>query len=85
MAGKTRKDAEGRPYVAPVIRDPEVRFGEYRILQRTDGPWVMVDERAPPGYRTVCHADGKPIIFKTQDAAAAGARKLYEAERDAGG
>jgi hypothetical protein len=33
--------------------DPDIAFGAFRILPRTDGRWAIIDERKPPGYRTV--------------------------------
>jgi hypothetical protein len=33
--------------------DPDIIFGAFRVLPRTDGKWAVVDERRPPGERTV--------------------------------
>jgi hypothetical protein len=51
--------------------DPGIAHGAFRVLPRTDGLWVVVDERRPPGYRTV----GKP--FKSQKAAELAAKTWH--------
>jgi hypothetical protein len=33
--------------------DPDVTIGVFRILPQTDGGYVIVDTRRPPGRRTV--------------------------------
>jgi hypothetical protein len=33
--------------------DPEIRHGAFRVLPRTDGQWAVLDERLPPGQRTI--------------------------------
>ncbi len=45
--------------------DPEVQHGAFRVLPRTDGGFVVVDTRRPPGQRTV----GKRKFKTLQDAA----------------
>lgn len=41
------------PYVAPMLPDPGVEIGPWRILPRADGKWILYDERRPLGARTV--------------------------------
>jgi len=33
--------------------DPDVRFGAFRVLPRTDGGYVIVDTRRKPGKQAV--------------------------------
>jgi hypothetical protein len=54
---------------AHVVPDPGLFCGPYRILTRTDGRWVVVDERMPPGARSAA-------IVDTKDAALAEAKRL---------
>lgn len=43
-----------------VVRDPMIQFGPFRVLQRVDGPFIVIDERRPLGDRTVArHKDAK--------------------------
>ena len=45
-----------------IVKDPETRIGALRLLQRTDGDWIAVDESLPPGRRTVQkHADREAL------------------------
>lgn len=39
--------------------DPNITFGAFRVLPRTDGGHVVVDERRDPGDRTVMRFQGK--------------------------
>ena len=43
---------DARPYVAPMLHDPGVEVGPFRILPRADGMWILYDERQPFGRRT---------------------------------
>lgn len=45
------------PYVAPMLPDPGVEVGPWRILPRADGKWILYDERRPIGCRTVATED----------------------------
>lgn len=47
------------PKAAQTVRDPGTTFGPYRVLQRVDGPFLVVDERRPLGDRTVARYDGQ--------------------------
>lgn len=40
------------------IRDPMIQLGPFRVLQRVDGPFIVVDERRPLGDRTIARYDG---------------------------
>jgi hypothetical protein len=52
-------DAAGRKiYVAPTIPDPGIVHGSFRVLQRTDGVYIVVDQRRPPGDRTIARFHG---------------------------
>lgn len=52
-----------------VLPDPNLSFGPYRILPRTDGWWAVVDERMPPGARSAA-------ILETKDLAVTEAKRL---------
>lgn len=53
-AGESRVDSSGRRvYVAPTIPDPGIQHGPFKVLERTDGPFVIFDTRAKPGQGTV--------------------------------
>lgn len=47
--------AAARPgvYVSPVIPDPGVRHGRFRVLRRVDGLLIVVDEARPIADRVV--------------------------------
>jgi hypothetical protein len=47
-SGKRHK----REFVA-FVRDPNVHAGPFRVMARTDGAFVVVDERLPIARRTV--------------------------------
>jgi len=53
-----------------VVRDPAVRIGPFCVLQRVDGPFIVIDERRPLGDRTVAR-------FTELRAAEADARQRY--------
>lgn len=36
-----------------LVRDKGISYGHHRPLQRTDGQWIIYDERLPLGRRTV--------------------------------
>lgn len=36
-----------------VFPDPNVEHGAFRVLPRTDGGYIIVDTRRPPGRQTV--------------------------------
>lgn len=59
-----------------VVRDPEVRIGALRLMQRTDGKWIAVDERRAPGDRTVFVDKERSVVERwmreSADAAASG-------------
>jgi hypothetical protein len=46
-----------------VVPDPNIRVGKYRVLQRTDGVYVVADFTAPFGDQFVA-------MFKTCEGAA---------------
>lgn len=52
-----------------LIRDPGITIGAYRILARTDGRFVVFDDRQPPGEMAAA-------IVDTKDAAVAAAKAL---------
>lgn len=54
-----------------VVRDPEIRYGHFRVLARTDGTFVVVNERLPPGERTV-------MVFKRLVDADVSAKAWFE-------
>jgi hypothetical protein len=35
------------------VKDPLIERGRYRVLQRTDGAWIVYDPERLPGQRTV--------------------------------
>jgi hypothetical protein len=39
--------------VGAIVPDPGITFGSFRVLQRTDQVWIVIDERRPIGKRTV--------------------------------
>lgn len=59
---------------ANVITDPLIQHGPFRVYARTDGQFAVVDERRPPGYRTVA-------VLKTKEAAAQSAKANAELEQ----
>ena len=54
-----------------VVQDPELRYGNFRVMRRTDGKFIVVDEREPPGERTV-------MVFKTLAEATVSAKAWHE-------
>jgi len=48
-----------RRYVSPLLPDPGIEVGPYRILPRADSQWVVYDERLPVGARTVAALPSK--------------------------
>ena len=36
-----------------VVAAPDMVYGHLRILARTDGKYVVVDTRRPPGHQTI--------------------------------
>ena len=54
-------------------RDPELTFGAFRVLPRTDGGYVVVDTRRKPGKQTV------GAKFKTLEDAAHAAEQWHGA------
>jgi hypothetical protein len=60
-----------------VVRDPQIAVGPLRVLPRTDGRWIVFDERAPLGKMDV-------YVGATQaDAIDAAKRLILPAEGDA--
>jgi len=55
----------------PHHKDPGIRHGHFRVLPRTDGLWVVIDEREPPGYQTV-------MTFKKMEQAAVSAEDWFK-------
>lgn len=53
--------------------DPGIRRGALRVLPRTDGRWIVIDERRPVGDRTVA-------LELSRDAAACALDRLAAAE-----
>jgi hypothetical protein len=39
--------------------DPGEQFGAFRVLPRTDGGHIVIDDRREPGDQTVMHFKGK--------------------------
>lgn len=71
-----------RPPAGPVIvRDPNIEFEPFKVLQRTDGPIVVHDTRAAPGQGTVAIFDfrGRGAPYESREDALKAASK--EAER----
>lgn len=54
-----------------VVADPCLTMGPYRILTRTDGKWILYDERLPIGNRTAA-------ICSSRDAVVAAATQLID-------
>jgi hypothetical protein len=52
------------------VRDPEIRFGSFKVLQRTDSAWIVIDETRPIGKRTV-------LVCKKQETAARACEKMH--------
>lgn len=50
--------------------DPDIRYGHFRVLPRTDGMFIVYDERRPAANRTV-------KVFRTQKAAAEAAMNWH--------
>lgn len=46
-----------------VIADPNITIGPYRVLTRTDGKWILVDDRLPLGERTAAIRTSKDAIL----------------------
>jgi hypothetical protein len=38
--------------VGSLVRDPGISVGPYRVLERTDRRWALLDPRLPPGSQT---------------------------------
>lgn len=38
---------------SPVVPDPGITIGRFRVLQRTDGRWIVYDPERLPADRTV--------------------------------
>jgi hypothetical protein len=45
------------PGVSPVVRDPGVTVGRFRVMQRTDGKAIVVDPSAAPAKGTLAVCD----------------------------
>jgi len=51
----------------PHFPDPDVKYGAFRVLPRTDGKYIVVDERLPAGKRIVkVFVQLKAAIFAAQ-------------------
>ncbi len=51
--------------------DPDLVHGHFRVLPRTDGKWIVYDDRRAPGKRTV-------RVFRKRDEAELNARTWHE-------
>lgn len=47
--------------------DPDIRFGHFRVLPRTDGHWAVCDDRRAPGYQTVKTFTKKDTAIKAAE------------------
>lgn len=75
-AGETRREPTGRNVHTPVVvPDPGIRFGSFRVLQRTDGPFVIIDERLPPGSQVV---ETIPFARKSRESAEDARRRVLK-------
>jgi hypothetical protein len=54
----------------PIVKDPGIEYGHFRVLQRTDGPFIVCDFRRPLGRCTVA-------MFRTVEEADASAKRLH--------
>jgi hypothetical protein len=36
-----------------IFRDEGITYGHFRVLPRTTGGYVVIEDRRPPGYQTV--------------------------------
>lgn len=43
--------------MSPLLPDPGVEIGPWRVLPRADGKWILYDERRPLGQRTAAVGD----------------------------
>ena len=67
MRKRRRRDAKTVAH-GNVYPDPDIQHGSFRVFPRTDGGYVIVDERRKPGRRTV---GGKFRELKEADRTAA--------------
>lgn len=68
-SGRTRAPVAGPPkgaQQAHVVPDPGITHGFFRVLQRTDGPFIVIDTRRPPGDQAV--AIHRPPRVKDKEA-----------------
>lgn len=56
-----------------IVPDPDIQFGRYKVLRRTDGAYAVFDTQAPIFKGTVA-------LFKSLDGATRRAKKLHEEE-----
>lgn len=54
--------------------DPDIQFGPFRVLPRTDGKWAVTDTRREPGKRTI-------KAFSKKDVAEQAAKKWHQEGR----
>jgi hypothetical protein len=67
-----------------IVKDPEIRVGPLRVLQRTDGPFIVFDERRKPGENAVTDPDEptRVLTWKIAGDALKYAEKLMEGTHD---
>ena len=69
MASKKLPGGDARAGLV-IVKDPEVRIGALRLLQRTDGKWIAVDEKLPPGEQAVRMSDDREVVERWMKAQA---------------
>lgn len=84
MASGKKLPGENQARGVTVVKDPEFRAGRYRLMQRTDGPFIAVDESLPPGERTVRESKDPEVVKRWMTAQAA-KDKEEEAKSDGEG
>ncbi len=65
-----------------LVHDPNVSIGEHmRVLKRTDGLFIIYDDRRPATDRALTDDDGKPVTWTKIEGASKYAHKLLEEEK----
>lgn len=60
-----------------LVKDPEMRIGEHlRVFHRTDGVYVIHDDRAPIGQGAVRGPDGETLTWTKITGAKAHAERM---------
>ena len=73
------KKSAGGEYRQALVKDPDMRIGEHlRVFLRTDGVYVIHDDRAPTGYGAVCGPDGRTLTWTKITGAKAHAERMVK-------